>query len=316
MRSEAGSKDMEENDKAKERTRREKRMEQQEICLKRRGEQPVLALRKRAGVPYLAFPALEKIGVVLHGFSTRLGGVSQGDCATMNFARNRGDAPENIRENYRRMAAALDFDPEQMILSQQTHSVHIRRVTQDDAGKGYSRELDYRDIDGLMTDVPGLVLVTSYADCVPLLFVDPVRRAAAASHSGWRGTVARMGLHTVEAMKEAYGCAPDNLLVGIGPSICPDCYEVGEDVAQAFRDAFCLPQTSAVLRPNKTAPDHYFLNLQEAKRQIIIQAGVRPEHIFVSDVCTCCNKELLFSHRGSRGRRGNMGAFLGLRSGN
>ena len=289
-------------------------MEKQKICLKRKGREPVLALQTRRDVPYLSFPALEKTGLVLHGFSTRLGGVSQGDCATMNFARNRGDAPENIRENYRRMAAALDFDPEQMVLSQQTHSTHIRQVTQADAGKGYSRELDYRDTDGLMTDVPGLVLVTSYADCVPLLFVDPVRCAVAASHSGWRGTVARMGRHTVEAMKAAFGCDPGNLLVGIGPSICQDCYEVGEEVAQAFREELALPYSSAVLRPAPEASVRCFLNLQEANRQILVQAGVRPEHIFVSDVCTCCNKDVLFSHRGSRGRRGNMGAFLGLRA--
>lgn len=280
-----------------------------------------MALRENAGIPYLAFPAFEETGLVIHGFSTRLGGVSKGDCATMNFAQNRGDDPANIRENYRRMGATLDFDPERMVLSRQTHTTNILRVTEDDAGKGYCRDRDYDNIDGLMTDVPGLVLVTSYADCVPLLFVDPVRRVAAASHSGWRGTAARMGRCTVEAMQETYGCRPEDLIVGIGPSICQNCYEVSADVAQVFAAEFALDsgkgqtadQTSDILKKTPGKSGKYQLNLQAANVRILTEAGVRPEHISVADICTCCNKDLLFSHRGSQGRRGNMAAFLGLK---
>ena len=156
------------------------------LQIKRKGNISVVALRETADVPYMTFPALDATGVVVHGFSTRLGGVSQGDCSTMNFAGGRGDDPANIRENYRRMATAIGFDPEKIVLSYQTHTTNIRKVTVEDLGKGYDRERDYRDIDGLITDVPGAVLVTSYADCVPLLFVDPVRKAIGASHSGWR----------------------------------------------------------------------------------------------------------------------------------
>lgn len=282
------------------------------IQLRRKGGRETLVLREREGIPYLSFPALEETQTVIHGFSTRLGGVSRGDCATMNFAGNRGDDPANIRENYRRMGTALGFAPERMVLSQQTHTTNIRQVTEADAGKGYCRDRDYHDIDGLMTDVPGLILVTSYADCVPLLFVDPVRRAVAASHSGWRGTVARMGCHTVEALKENYGCRPENLIVGIGPSICETCYEVSEDVAEAFAEEFG-GQTEGILRKTSKKPGKYQLNLQKANERILTEAGVRPEHIHVTDICTCCNKDVLFSHRGSQGRRGNMAAFLGLR---
>ena len=294
-------------------------VENNSLQLKRRGDTPVVVLRENAGVPYMTFPALEVTGVVIHGFSTRLGGVSQGDCATMNFAQGRGDDPANIRENYRRMAAAMGFSPEKMVLSYQTHTTNIRRVTEADLGKGYDRERDYRDIDGLMTDVPGVVLVTSYADCVPLLFVDPVRRVIAASHSGWRGTVARMGRCTVEAMMDAYGCHPEDLIVAIGPSICQDCYEVSEDVAEAFAVELGLElpveETAipSIIKKTPGKPGKYQLDLQLANVQILTEAGVLREHISVTDVCTCCNKDVIFSHRGSQGRRGNMGAFLCLK---
>ena len=286
-------------------------MKEKRMVWKRGAGRPVMKMQEKGGVPWLYFPSFEESGLVRHGFSTRLGGVSRGDCATMNFALNRGDEPANVRENYRRMAAAMGFRPERMVLSKQTHTTNIRRVTEEDAGKGYDRERDYQDIDGLMTDVPGLVLVTSYADCVPLLFLDPVRRVIAASHSGWRGTAQRMGRHTVEAMRDAYGCRPEDLLAGIGPSICQECYEVSEDVAQVFAAEFGTDE--AVLRPRPEQPGKYLLNLQEANRRILMEAGVPEENIAVTDICTCCNKELLFSHRGSQGRRGNMAAFLSLR---
>ena len=308
-------------------------MKDSAVQLKRKGDNPVVMIRENAGVPYMTFPALEATGMVIHGFSTRLGGVSQGDCATMNFAKGRGDDPANIQENYLRMAAALGFDPEKMVLSYQTHTINIRQVTKEDLGKGYLRERDYQDIDGLMTDVPGAVLVTSYADCVPLLFVDPVRKVIAASHSGWRGTVARMGRCTVEAMKEAYGCRPEDLIVAIGPSICQECYEVSEDVAQAFADelGITLPVEvqavlegmgedphacdafSSIIKKTPGKEGKYQLDLQLANVQILTEAGVLSENISVTDVCTCCNKDVIFSHRGSQGRRGNMGAFLSLK---
>ena len=168
---------------------------------KRKQEMAVLDYQTANGVPYLAFPALERTGIVCHGFSTRMGGVSTGVYSTMNFAFLKGDDPDHVRENYRRMAKAIGVDEEKMVLSWQTHTTNIRKVTEDDAGKGITRERDYHDIDGLITDVPGLTLVTFYADCVPLYFLDPVRRAVGLSHSGWRGTVGRMGQATVEAMR-------------------------------------------------------------------------------------------------------------------
>lgn len=262
-------------------------------------------------VPYLSFPLLERTGLVRHGFSTKLGGVSKGDFATMNFGVSRGDEPACVLENFRRMGQALNVKPEQMVLSFQTHTVNIRRVTAEDAGKGVVRERGYTDVDGLVTDEPGLCLVTLYADCVPLYFLDPVKKAIGLSHSGWKGTVAQMGRKTVEEMEKAFGSNPADILACIGPSICKDCYEVGPEVAKAFQEAFAPAQAARMLLAKDNGK--YQLDLWEANRQILLLAGILPEHLAVTDICTMCNSQWLFSHRATGGRRGNLGAFLCIR---
>ncbi len=129
---------------------------------------------------------------------------SKGKYATMNFAWNKGDDPADVLENYTRMAKALGVDRDRMVASQQTHTTNVRLVTEEDAGKGVVRERDYTDVDGLITNVPDLTLATFYADCVPLYFVDPKHKAIGLSHSGWRGTVNRMGQCTIDAMKSLW----------------------------------------------------------------------------------------------------------------
>lgn len=262
-------------------------------------------------VPYLSFPLLEQTGLVRHCFSTKLGGVSKGEFASMNFGVSRGDDPACVLENFRRMGAALHIKPEQMVLSFQTHTVNIRRVTGEDAGKGVVRERGYTDVDGLITDEPGLCLVTLYADCVPLYFLDPVKKAIGLSHSGWKGTVNRMGRRTVEEMRRVFGSDPADILACIGPSICKDCYEVGPEVAETFQEAFGAAQAARMLQAKDNGK--YQLDLWEANRQILIEAGIRTEHLAVTDICTMCNSQWLFSHRATGGRRGNLGAFLCLK---
>ena len=146
-------------------------------------------------------------------------------------------------------------------------------------------------------------MVTYFADCVPLFFVDPVHRAVGLAHSGWRGTESEMGACMVKAMGEAYGTRPEDLYTAIGPSICVNCYEVSEDVAERFE------HFPGVVQKGRK-PGKYQLNLREANRQILRQAGVKDDRISVTDICTCCNSEYLFSHRASMGRRGNLAAFL------
>ena len=165
-----------------------------------KNENKVFMNREKNGVPYLSFTVLEETGLVLNGFSTRLGGASWGKYATMNFAWNKGDDPADVLENYTRMAAALGVDRDRMVASQQTHTTNVRLVTEEDAGKGVVRGRDYTDVDGLITNVAGLTLATFYADCVPLYFLDLKHKAIGLSHSGWRGTVNRMGQCTINAM--------------------------------------------------------------------------------------------------------------------
>lgn len=260
-----------------------------------------------AEVEYLTFPSLKETGMVRHLFTTRLGGVSEGDFSSMNFSVDRGDREENVLENYGRIAGILGCGVEDMVASHQTHTTNVRRVTAADRGKGILRPRDYEDVDGMITDEEGIVLVTFYADCVPLYFVDPVHRAIGLAHSGWKGTVGRMGERMVEAMGRTFGSRPEELLAAVGPSICRDCYEVDGELAMRFADAF----GDGVVRPGR-GPGKYQLDLWLANEMILTGCGVLKEHIQVTDICTGHNSSYLFSHRASRGRRGNMGAFLGL----
>lgn len=263
--------------------------------------------REDGGVPLLKFRLLEQLGMFSHGITTRAGGVSRGMYSSLNLSYTRGDDSSAVDENYHRTACSLHAQTGDFVLTDQTHTVHVRKVTRQDCGKGILKEKDYKDIDGLITDEPGIVLAAFFADCVPLLFADPVHLAVGVSHSGWRGTAARMGRETVRAMQASYGSRPEELFCAIGPSICQSCYEVSEDVAVRFMEEFpgageelCAPG----------AEGKFQLNLWKANELVLKEAGIREEHLAVTNICTCCNPKLLFSHRASQGKRGNFGAFI------
>lgn len=274
-------------------------------------KQPRLQICQMEGVVYLSYPSLEKTGMVRHGFSTRLGGVSQGIYASMNLSFSRGDAKEAVQENYRRIAKAIGFDWESLVTSDQTHTANVRVVTNQDKGCGLTKPRPYQNVDGMITQEPGLTLATFYADCVPLYLLDPVKKAIGLSHSGWKGTVAKIGKATIQAMKREYGTNPEDLIVAIGPSICQECYEVSEDVIQEFQTAFSRELWDGLFYQKENGK--YQLDLWEANRQIFLEAGVKPENIAMPNLCTCCNPQLLFSHRASKGKRGNLAAFLALK---
>ena len=265
------------------------------------------------GVEYLSYPLLEKTGMVNHGFSTRIGGVSEGVCSSMNLSFARGDKEEAVRENFRRIAAALDVKVENMVFSKQTHTTNVRVVTEEDRGKGTVKPLDYDQVDGLVTNIPGLCLATFYADCVPLFFVDPVQKAIGLSHSGWRGTVGKIGKITVETMRKEYGTDPADVLAAVGPSICQECYEVSEDVIEQFRINYEQKYWEELFYKKENGK--FQLNLWKANEIVFGEAGIKAEHIAVTNVCTCCNAVVLFSHRASHGKRGNLGAFMAIREG-
>lgn len=279
--------------------------------VKRRGKEHVIDIKETDSVTWLSYPALEQTGCVIHGFSTRLGGVSKDHLYSMNLSFSRGDEEENVRENYRRIAKAIGFSEENLVFSDQTHTTNVRVATEKDRGKGIAIPRDYTDVDGLVTNVPGLVLATFYADCVPLYFVDPVKRAIGLSHSGWRGTVGKIGKVTVEAMTREYGSDPADIIAAIGPSICQKCYEVSEDVIEEFKKNFDEKDWDVLFFAKENGK--FQLDLWKANEIIMREAGILDTHISVTDLCTCCNSELLYSHRASKGKRGNLAAFLALK---
>ena len=261
------------------------------------------------GLVYLTADGFEAAGGVAHGFSTRLGGVSEGIYATLNLGMNRGDAPDRVRENYRRFCAAVGADREGLVFSSQVHSDVVRTVTSADRGKGLDRKTDY-DADGLITDVPGLGLTVFGADCLPILLYDPVRRVVAAVHAGWRGTALGIVERAVEKMTGHYGCRPADILAAIGPGIDRCCFETHEDVPNAMTEAL----GAAALRFIEVLPTGKFrVDLKGLNTVRLEHAGVLSGHIAVSDACTVCRSDKYWSHRATHGQRGSQAAVIKLK---
>ena len=259
-------------------------------------------------LPVLYSPLLEKDAngeLFIHMFTTRCGGVSKGPYASMNPSYSRGDRTEDVTENFRRIAAAAGIGCERFVLSQQTHTDNVRVVTAEDAGKGVVRDRDYTDVDALVTNEKGLVLTVYIADCVPVLLADPVHKAIGAVHSGWRGTAKQIVRRTLEVMGSMYGTKPQDVYAAIGPCICQDCYEIGPEVAAEFG------YDGKILKKGKG--DRYHLDLRKANLNLLLSAGLRREHITAGDVCTCCNRDVLFSHRGNGPVRGTLAGLIALK---
>ena len=261
--------------------------------------------------PLIKFKCFEGIDFINYGFSTRLGGTSSGIFTSMNLSFNRGDDERSVSKNFELIADSIGTKPENMVYAMQTHTSNVLKVDKSRCGMGVTRKRDFLDIDGLITNVPGVCLVTSYADCVPLYFVDVVKKCIGLSHSGWRGTVGKIGIQTVKLMVDSFGSNPQDIIAFVGPSICSDCYEVSQDVADEFLNAYSKEQINHILfsKSNKK----FQLNLHQANQYNLLDAGLKPEKIFVTDICTCCNPNLLYSHRASKGERGGLCGFLEIK---
>lgn len=268
-----------------------------------------MKVRKVGEVCYLTFPKFDAAGGVKQAFSTRMGGVSKGNCTTMSFGFSLGDNKDDVLENYRIFCEAFGTDCQNAVLSQQTHTANLRVVTAEDKGKGIFRERDYSDIDGLVTNEPSLVLVTQYADCTPLAFYDPVKRVVATSHAGWRGTVQEIAARTVELMCQRFGSDPADILCGIGPNIGGCCYEVDDPVINEINKLSYLDKAACY---TVKGGGKYMLDLKEVNRQILVHSGILPENIDVSDLCTCCNPDVFHSHRATGGKRGTLALMIAL----
>jgi hypothetical protein len=256
---------------------------------------------------------LEASGGIEHAFSTRQGGVSRPPFATLNLGQSVGDDPAAVEENRRRFFGAHSIGPERVARVWQAHGDRVLRVDAEIAGRSAFPRclLDEQDrFDALITTLPGLALTVSTADCLPILIHDPVRRAVAAVHAGWRGTAKRIAARALEAMREAYGTDPPECRVAIGPGIRGCCFEVDGVVADAM--AAAVPRWDAHARANR--PGHWLLDIADVNRAILESVGVPTECIEDVGLCTSCRTDLFFSHRADKGCTGRMMNFILLRA--
>lgn len=262
-------------------------------------------LNKKGNVQYYTIDSFTRTGLVKHCFSTRMGGVSEGIYKSMNLKLDSDDKTENVRRNFQIICDTIDVDYKNLVFSNQVHDDKIYVVSDKDKGKGITRESDIKSVDALICSCTEVPITTAYADCVPLFFLDVKEKAIALAHSGWRGTVKRIGQKTIAAMQNEFGSKPENILAAIGPSIGVCHFEVGDDVAEVFIKEFGE-------RTVEKYSDRYHVNMQKAICMQFIDSGIPQKNITCSDICTYCNSDLLFSHRATGGKRGGLAAIMQL----
>lgn len=239
---------------------------------------------------------------VPHGFTTRLGGVSQGYLSSMNIGMHRGDLTENVEENFRILADGIGFKTRNLVLTRQIHTDIIRKVSRSDSW-GLNNH-DYPECDGLISNDPGTALVVFTADCTPILLHDPVTGAVGACHAGWRGTAMDIAGKTVRSMVDAFGCDPKNIRAAIGPNLDVCCFETDKDVPDAMVETFG-EDAKEFIHPKE---NKFYVNLKAINELALRRAGV--ENIEISTACTMCLHEKYWSHRYTRGVRGSQGAII------
>ncbi len=254
---------------------------------------------------YFQSEVLNKNSNIVHCFTTSCGGLSHGKVRGLNLGYRVGDDEEAVNGNYRLVAQDFDLSFERITAGRQTHSANIAVIREDDAGKGISRESDFEDIDGLVTNIRDLPLVVYYADCVPILMCDERAGVVAAVHSGWRGTVAEISANAVGIMVNEFGARAENIFAAIGPSIGPCCFETGREVAAVFDDCYVKE-----LKNGK-----FIVDLWSANQKILKNRGLKEENIDVLGMCTICNSDTLYSYRTHKETTGRMGAFISLNKG-
>ncbi|MGB9802734.1 MAG: peptidoglycan editing factor PgeF [Desulfofundulus sp.] len=265
--------------------------------------------REEGTAKYLLWEAFLNTGLVSHGFTTRHGGVSTGAYATLNMAFHVGDDPHRVLANRERVCRDLEMAPEHLVAGEQVHGDRVAVVGKVHRGRGARAAQDALPAtDALITGERLVPLSSYYADCVPVFLLDPVRRVVGLAHAGWKGTYLGIAGKTVQAMGRFFGSRPGDCLAGIGPSIGPCCYEVDTPVVDRFKDRYSFWRD--ILVPNRSG--RWQLDLWEANRRILMEAGLEPGNIFISRICTCCRQDLFFSYRGSGGLTGRMAALIML----
>ncbi len=252
----------------------------------------------------MAYYRFDTLPAIQHGIFTRLGGVSEGQWASLNLSRSTGDAAEPVSENRRRSFNALGLKPEHSVTSWLVHGNAVRVVSHDDMGE------DLVHADAMVTQDQGLALTLRFADCVPVMFHDPVKQVIGIAHAGWKGVVNGVLIETVRTMQRAFGSRPQDILAGVGPCIGPEKFEVGEDVAAQIQAAVNTP----VIRQSDLHPltEHAKprIDLWAAAESQLKAAGVG--QVEVAGICTASNTHEWFSHRAEQGKTGRFGAVIVL----
>jgi YfiH family protein len=246
---------------------------------------------------------------IMHAVTTRAGGVSTPPHDTLNMSFAHPDDPAAVRENRQRVFTVLEVDPGRVVQAGQVHGSDVLVVDQEQAGRG---ALDRASLlpaaDAMVTNQLNLHLLACFADCVPLLFYDPVQHAVGVAHAGWQGTVQKIGAATVATMQCEFGSNPADVRVVIAPSAGPCCYNVWPHVAETIRDAFRDHPTVLQKRNGEV-----FFDLWAANQHTLVDAGVCQEHIEISELCTIDHADRFFSHRAANGQTGRFAAIIGLR---
>lgn len=265
-------------------------------------------LREVNGLQYYIIPSFEETGLVKHGFTTRVGGISSEPFNTLNLGLNTEDDKENIMKNFECVSNAFNVPMGKMVLSDQVHGTAIRIITEEDAGKGLVKSMDYQNIDGLLTNVKGLMLFNFYADCVPIFYMDKIKKVIGVAHAGWKGTVGRIAEKMITTMKNTYDSNSEDILIGIGPSIGACCYPVKKDVYDKFNEK--LSCVEGIFR--KESSDVWKLDLWKANKKILEENGILSRNITIGGLCTSCNNDKFFSYRKENGNTGRMAALIQL----
>ena len=264
---------------------------------------------EKSGVKYLTFSHMSKYDNLIHAFTTRYGGVSEGCFESLNFGFVKGDKLENIHTNFNILAETLNIKVENMVRSQQEHTNSILYVTEKDRGKGVIKARDFDSIDGLITDRPDVAIITSHADCTPLFFYDYEKNIIGLAHSGWRGTASKIGQEMVNKFSKDFYSNPKHILVGIGPSIGPCCFEVDKDVYEIFAN-----QDKRYKKYINKIDLKYHIDLWSINKLILKDNGIIEKNIVSADICTKCNINTYFSHRGQKGKRGTLIGIMMLKN--
>lgn len=271
----------------------------------------VIVHKEKDGIEYIQFKKLlDYKDRLAHCFSTRIckeEGTGNGE---LNLRFDGCASREAVVENYKKLCSAIDVDYRNLVFSKQVHEDVIRVVGPENKGEGILSPRPEGGCDGLVTGTANVALATLYADCVPVLFYDPVKNIAAMSHAGWKGTVKKIAAKTVKFLHDTYDCETKDIIACIGPSIGPCCFEVDQPVAIEFKKAFEFwPEIIEVLPSGKSK-----INLWKTNQLQLMQAGLYEQNIQISQLCTVCNSDIFFSYRANKGQTDRMAAIMQLRA--